>query len=209
MTIVDMVIIVITLLLAIKGFFNGIIKEVFGLIGIIGGIYLAGIYYHQAGMYINENLMTIPNKSAIDLVGFVGVFLLFWIFCIFLGFLIGKILKISALGFIDKLLGFLFGGLKFFLIISIIVASLYQIDFINKEINKFEKKSQLLPIMVELGDKIINFSPKKFDMQKMKENIEKRIQNETKEINISKLNINEINKTLKNVKIPLNNPKGD
>ena len=195
MTIIDMIIVGITLLLAIKGFFNGFIKEAFGLIGIIGGIYIAGLYYHQAGMYINSNLMTIPNKSAIDLVGFISVFFLFWIFCIFLGFLIGKILKISALGFIDKLLGFLFGGLKFFLIISIIVASIYQIEFIRKKMNEFEKKSVLLPIMLELGDKIINFSPKKFDMQKMKENIENKIKNETKNINISKLNLNDINKS--------------
>jgi len=195
MTIIDMIIVGITLLLAIKGFFNGFIKETFGLIGIIGGIYIAGLYYHQAGMYINSNLMTIPNKSAIDLVGFISVFFLFWIFCIFLGFLIGKILKISALGFIDKLLGFLFGGLKFFLIISIIIASIYQIEFIRKKMNEFEKKSVLLPIMLELGDKIINFSPKKFDMQKMKENIENKIKNETKNINISKLNFNDINKS--------------
>ena len=202
MTVIDMIIVAITLLLAIKGFFNGFIKEVFGLIGIIGGVYLAGIYYHKAGMYINYNLMTIPNKSAIDLVGFVSVFLLFWIFCIFLGFLLGKILKVSALGFIDKLFGFLFGGLKFFLIISIIVASLYQIEFIKKEINKYNKKSTLFPIMIELGDKIINFSPEKFDIQKMENNMEKRIKSGVKDINISKININEINKTLKNVKIP-------
>ncbi len=209
MTIIDMIIIGITLLLAIKGFFNGFIKETFGLIGIIGGIYIAGFYYHQVGMYINSNLLSIPNKSAIDLVGFVSVFLLFWIFCIFLGFLIGKILKISSLGFIDKFLGFLFGGLKFFLIISIIVASLYQVEFIKKDINKFEGKSILLPVMINVGEKIIHFSPEKFNMQKMKNSVEKHIQNGIKDINISKLNLNEINKTLKNVKIPLNNLKGD
>ncbi len=209
MTIIDMIIIAITLLLAVKGFFNGFVKEVFGLIGIIGGVYLAGFYYHQAGVYINENLMTIPNKSAIDLVGFVSVFLIFWIFCIFLGFLFGKILKISAMGFLDKLLGFFFGGVKFFLIISIIVSSLYKIDFIKKEMDKFEKKSVLLPVMLKVGEKVIHFSPEKLNIQNMKKNIEKRIQNETKDINISKLNLNEINKTLKNVKIPLNNLKGD
>ena len=209
MTIVDMVIVAITLLLAVKGFFNGFVKEFFGLVGIIGGVYLAGFYYHQAGMYIDSNLMTIPNKSAVDLIGFVSVFLGFWLFCIFLGFLFGKILKISAMGFLDKLLGFFFGGLKFFLIISIIVSSLYKIDVIKKEIDKFEKKSELLPVMIKVGEKVIHFSPEKFNIQKIGENIKKRIQNETKDINISKLNLNEINKTLKNVKIPLNNLKGD
>ena len=181
----------ITLLLAVKGFFNGIIKEVFGLIGIIGGIYLAGLYYHQVGVYINSNLMTIPNKSAIDLVGFVSIFLLFWIFCIFLGFLFGNILKLSALGFLDKILGFIFGGLKFFLIISILIAALYQIKFVKKGIDKFKDHSILFPVMLNIGDKIINLSPKDLDIKK----VEKKIKNSVKNINISKLNINDINKT--------------
>ena len=178
----DGLIIGITLLLAIKGFFNGFIKEVFGLIGIIGGVYLAGLYYHPAGVYINENLMRIPNKSAIDLVGFVSVFLLFWIFCIFIGFLIANILKISALGFIDKILGFIFGGLKFFLIITIIVAALYQIKFMQKGIDKLTKKSILFPIMLDIGDKIIKLSPEDIDVKKVTQEIKKGVKN----INISK-----------------------
>ena len=200
MSMFDAIVIAITLILAIKGFLNGFIKEVFGLIGIIGGIYFAGIYYHQAGMYINNNLLTIPNKSAIDLVGFISVFLLFWIFCIFLGFLFGKIFKISALGFIDKLFGFLFGGLKFFLIISIIVVSLYQIEFLKKEMNKFTKNSILFPYMLKIGEKIIHLSPKDFNVEKLKNNIENKIN----EVKIPKINLEDINKTLKNVKIPLN-----
>ena len=199
MNMYDAVILAVTLILAIKGFLNGCIKEVFGLIGIIGGIYFAGMYYHQAGIYINNNLLTIPNKSAIDLVGFINVFLFFWVFCIFLGFLLGKIFKISALGFIDKLFGFLFGGLKFFLMISIIVASLYHIEFLKKEISKFTQKSVLFPFMLEIGEKIIHLSPQNFDVEKIKNNIEKKI----KDAKIPEINLEDINKTFKNVKIPI------
>ena len=179
MTMVDIIIISITLLLAIKGFFNGFIKEIAGLIGIIGGLYLASVYYQKVGNYVNENLFTIPNHSAIDLVGFIFVFLGFWIFCVFVGFLFGKILKISALGIFDKLLGLVFAAAKFFILVSIIIALLHKVDFINEKIEKLEKKSELYPVMLKIGQKIININPKM------------------------------IKKSMKNVKIPLNNLKGD
>jgi len=157
----DGFIIGITLILAIKGFFNGVVKEITGLIGVIGGFFVASRYYHQAGEFINQNLITIPNKSSIDLVGFIGVFLLVWIFCIFLGFLFSNLLKVSALGFIDKILGFLVGGVKFFLIISIIIASLYKMEFLKDYINKLVKDSKVFPISVKIGDEIMKLSPKK------------------------------------------------
>jgi membrane protein required for colicin V production len=80
MNLLDGIIIAITLILAIKGYFNGVIKEVAGLIGIVGGLFLASKFYHQTGIYINDNLLTIPNKSAVNLVGFIVVFVGFWIF---------------------------------------------------------------------------------------------------------------------------------
>ena len=186
----DAFIVGITLILAIKGFFNGFIKEVAGLIGVIGGFYIASRYYEKVGEFINQNLLNIPNKSAIDLVGFIGIFLLFWGFCMFLGFLFSKILKVSSLGFMDRLFGFLFGGLKFFLIISIVVASLYRIEFLKDKMEEFIKNSQIFPILVLIGSEIM-----KFDESKLS-NIKEKVQTDIKN-------------NLKNVKIPINNLKGD
>jgi len=179
MNMFDAIIIAITLLLAIKGFFNGFLKEIAGLIGIIGGLYLAAIYYHQAGVYINNNLITIKNPSAIDLIGFISLFLGFWIFAVFVGFLFSKILKLSSLGIFDRILGLIFAAAKFFLLVSIIVALLYKVDFIKEKLHKIYFDSRLMPIMIKIGDKIININPK------------------------------EIKKTFKNVKIPHINLKGD
>ena len=156
MSIFDGIIIAITLILAIKGFFNGFIKEIAGLIGIIGGLILASKYYHVAGMYINNNLITIKNSSAIDLVGFICVFLGFWIIAVFIGFLLGKILKVSSLGFFDKLLGFFFAGAKFFILVSIIFTLLYKVEFLKEKIDSFTKHSLIFPYMLKIGDKIIN-----------------------------------------------------
>jgi len=194
----DGLILGITLILALKGFLNGVIKEIAGLVGIIGGFFLASRYYHQAGEFINTNLMTIPNKSAIDLVGFVGVFLLVWIFCIFLGFLFNNLIKVSALGFLDKLLGFIVGGLKFFLIVSIIVASLYHMEFLKKYIDKIVKDSVVFPISLEIGNDIMKLSPYKIDQ--LEDNIKQKIGENLK--NSIKLPENGDKNSLKNVTIP-------
>jgi len=194
MNMFDALIIAITLILAIKGFLNGVVKEIAGLVGIIGGFFIASRYYHQAGVYINDNLITIKNTSAIDLVGFISVFLLVWIFCIFLGFLFNHLLKLSALGFLDKFLGFLVGGLKFFLIISIIVASLYKIEFLKDYFAKFTKNSQIFPLMVKVGEEIMELSPKK--ISKIQENLTKNVKNQIEVPNKIDKNL------LKNVTIP-------
>ena len=169
MSMFDAIIIGITLILAIKGYFNGIIKELGGLIGIIGGLFLASKFYHQAGVYIDNNLLEIPNKSAIDLIGFISVFIGFWVLVVFIGFLISKILKASALGGLDRLLGFLFGGLKFFLLISVIVSLLWQVSFIKEDLEKFSKESIVMPILIKSGEKIINLTPS--DIKNLSKNV--------------------------------------
>ncbi len=156
----DAVIIGITLVLALKGFFNGFIKEIAGLIGIAGGLYLASKYNHQAGAYINEHLISIQNSSAIDLVGYVFVFISFWLFIIFIGFLFSKILKLSALGIFDRLLGFVFSGAKFFIIVSVIVVMLNKIEIFKEKTEKYTQNSITYPILLKVGEKIINLSPK-------------------------------------------------
>jgi len=169
MSLFDGIIIAVTLILAIKGFFNGIVKELAGLIGIVGGLFLASKFFHQTGVYINENLFHIPNKSAVDLVGFIVVFVGFWVLTVFLGFLLGKILKISALGVLDRILGFIFSGAKFFLLVSIIFAMLWQIAYIKEKLQNYTKNSVILPVLVQTGQKIINITPE--DLEKITKNV--------------------------------------
>ncbi|NPA87414.1 CvpA family protein [Caminibacter pacificus] len=169
MSIFDAVIIGITLILAIKGFFNGFIKEIAGLVGIVGGLILASKFYHQVGVYINQNLFAIPNKSAIDLVGFIAVFVGFWLFAVFVGFLLAKILKLSALGVFDRILGFVFSGAKFFVLIAVIIALLYQVKFVREKMHEYTQKSLVYPVLLKVGEKIINISPQ--DLEKVSKNV--------------------------------------
>jgi len=165
----DAIIIGITLILAIKGFFNGFVKEIAGLIGLVGGLFLAGKFYHQAGIYINDNLFIIKNGSAVDLVGFIAVFVGFWITSVFIGFIVNQIVKISALGIVDKIFGLIFAGAKFFLLISVIISLLYKVEFLKEKMDKYVKNSIVFPICVKTGEKIINISPK--DLENLSKNV--------------------------------------
>jgi len=169
MSLFDAIVLGITLILAIKGFFNGFIKEIAGLVGIIGGLMLASKFFHPVGIYINQHLFEIPNKSAQDLVGFVVVFVGFWLFAVFIGFVLSKVLKISALGTVDRALGFVFSGAKFFILIAVIVALLYQVKFIREKLDSYTQKSFVYPYLLSVGEKIINISPQ--DIEKVSKNV--------------------------------------
>ncbi len=156
----DVIVVSITLILAIKGFINGIIKELAGLIGIVLGVYLGSLYYSEAGAYINSSIFKIPNESAINAVGFIAVFVLVWLFVLLVGLLLSKILKIAQLGIVDRIGGVFFSAGKFFILVCVIVTMLMQINLFKEYFSKYEKTSFVFPVMLKIGDKLINLSPK-------------------------------------------------
>lgn len=81
-SIFDIVVIAITLLLGLKGLFRGFIKEVFGLIGIIGGIFIASRLATTVGEIIAP-VLALKNDSSIQLMGFIVGLIAFWLVQLF------------------------------------------------------------------------------------------------------------------------------
>jgi len=173
----DIISLALILILGIKGIINGFIKEAFGLIGIVGGIFLASRYAQNAGEIVQNNFYNFENKASLYLIGFISVLILFWLLCIFLGFIIAHLLKMSGLGALDKLAGFFVGSLKIFLVFSILAIALSNIAFIKSRTDKYMNKSFMYPIFIEVGRYIV-----KLDTSHI---IKKTIQ--IKDINSSKL----------------------
>ncbi|EKA9768430.1 CvpA family protein, partial [Campylobacter coli] len=130
-----------TLLLGLKGIVSGLIKEVFGLLGIIGGVFIASKYASQAAEFIQNTFYKIENQSLANFAGFLAILIIFWIICLVLGNFISKLVKLSGLGFLDRLGGFIFGGAKVFLIFAILVFCVARIDFLNDKLNQFAQNS--------------------------------------------------------------------
>lgn len=168
-SIFDIVVIAVTLLLGLKGLFRGFIKEVFGLIGIIGGIFVASRLATTVGEMIAP-VLALKNESSIQLMGFIVGLIGFWLLAYITGLLLSKVFSLSGLGIIDKLFGFIFGAFKVFLIFSIIIYAISQIETIKQKLDESIGNTITYPILVAGGSYII-----KLDKQVASNTIQKTV----------------------------------
>ncbi len=154
-SLLDIVSITLILFLGIKGFFRGFIKEVFGLIGIIGGIYVASRFAQSVGEYLDINFLHLTNKGSIYLIGFIATLILFWLLASFIGVLLGKLVEASGLNILDRILGFFAGAAKIFLIFSIIIHVISSIPVFKTSVKNIFEGSMMYPIFLEYGSKIV------------------------------------------------------
>lgn len=156
----DIIASVIILLLGLKGIINGFFKEVFGLVGIIGGLFVASRVGNEVGQYISDMFLKLDNTSAINFTGFLVTLAAFWLFMILIGGIFKKLSFMSGLGIIDRIFGFVFGAGKFFLIASVIAYATYNIKIAKTTIDESSMKdSVLFPILVKTGGFIMKIDP--------------------------------------------------
>jgi membrane protein required for colicin V production len=165
LTLFDMVILGITLVLALKGLMTGIIKQIFGIVGIIGAIFVASRMSKDIGDMISP-FLALENEATIKLIGFIVALIGFWFIVYLLGTVISKIFSASGLGLFDRIFGFIFGAAKIFLIFSVIVYASYQIDSFKKAIDNKTAGSIVMPHLLSVGSYII-----KIDTSKIADNI--------------------------------------
>ena len=163
----DAIVGAIIFILAIKGFLNGVIKELFGILGLIGGIFIASRMSDTAAQFIQENLFQTENQAILKLVGFIAILAVIWLAAIGLGELFSKLTNASGLGFFNRLLGFIVGGGKYFLIFALIITALSNITLIKDNMGKVVQGSVLYPHLKKAGSIIINLQPKDFKVDEV------------------------------------------
>lgn len=173
----DIVVGAIILLLGLKGILNGFFKELFGLIGIIGGVFVASRAGNSMGQMINDSLLHIQNQAAINFTGFLITLAVFWLAMIAIGFAFKKLSKISGLGPVDKIMGFVVGAGKFFLIIAVVAYAVYNIKVVRSNMQNTMNSSILLPVLVETGGFIM-----KLDTSNISKDINETITNKQEDI---------------------------
>ncbi len=156
----DIIVSIIILLLGLKGIINGFFKEFFGLIGIIGGIFIASRLGDSVGEFLSDLIFKFENNSAISFTGFLAVLVIFWLLMIVVGFIFKKLSSLSGLGAIDKILGFAFGVSKFFFIAAIIAHAAYSIKSVKSVLDDTSlQNSTVFPILVKTGSVIMKLDP--------------------------------------------------
>ena len=173
----DLTVGVLLVIFGIKGLFNGFIKEVFGLIGIIGGIFIASRFASQAGALIDEKIYHIDNRASVYFIGFLVILLLFWMASLLIGLIFTKLISLSGLGLLNRIFGFLVGSLKIFLLFSIVIFALRSIDIFKSNIDKRLDGSFIYPYLIKSGDYIVklNFN----NTNKMVKDIQKKMATES------------------------------
>jgi len=152
----DVTIAAIILILGIKGFMQGFIKEAFGLVGLVAGVYFASRLSDTAAQFIDVNFFHLENQSLLKLIGFLAILILIWLGATILGSIFSKLTSQSGLGFLNRLLGFVIGGGKYFLIFALIVTALSNVTLVKDNLEKYVQDSILYPYLTEAGSYLIN-----------------------------------------------------
>ncbi len=134
----------------IKGFFNGLIKEITGLLGLLIGVYIAINF--STYLYPNFTKVLAGNEKFIPIISFATLFIVSLMVIRLLGYFLDKITNFLALGFISKILGAIFGGLKIVVILSFILTIAGQYEFIEKNT---EKESVLIDPLKQISEIIV------------------------------------------------------
>lgn len=157
MNLIDSICLIILIYGSYKGFKNGIVGELLSFLGILLGIYLSKTYYP----IVDEYLATIFDSTN-QLISLISVILIFSVTIILtkiLSKVITKALNVMALGLLNKLIGSVFGLLKYLLILCIITFIFSQANdvFVFIETNKIEE-TQIFSKIQKINDYILNQS---------------------------------------------------
>lgn len=131
MTFLDIVIIVLLLWGAYKGWTSGFLKQLVSLIGFLVGLLVASFFYMSLGKYLAPKL-----GSALMLSDILAFIILWVIVPIFLGFLANgftRALKGMKLGIPNSVLGMVLGVLKFLILLSCVFNVMDKLGIVNKE----------------------------------------------------------------------------
>jgi len=119
MNTVDIILSLLLLYGLVRGFFRGLLTELASLIGIIAGIYGAVHFSHFLGEFLSDHIDW--QIQYINLVSFAITFVLILFLVSLVGKMLTKVAAFAALGIVNKLLGGIFGLMKFAFIASVII----------------------------------------------------------------------------------------
>ena len=155
----DLIVIILVLLMSIKGLMNGFLRELFGFLGLIGGIIVASRLAEPIAKYIDSSLFHLGSFATLKLIGFIAVLATIWATVSFLGTLFVGISKGHEHSTISRIFGFLTAGIKYFLIFALIVSALFRSPLMIDNMAKHISQSKLYPTLDEVGAELINMTP--------------------------------------------------
>lgn len=129
MSVLDIVLIAFILFGFVRGLMKGLFVEIASLVALVAGVYGAIHFSNYAATFIDENSQW--DEKTVNIVAFAATFLIIVLVIALAGKALTKLADFAALGIVNKLLGALFGALKWAIILSVI---LNVFDGMNRQI---------------------------------------------------------------------------
>ena len=152
MSSVDIIIIVILLWGAFRGWKSGFIKEVFSSLGIVVGLIVAILFYSEVGKYFTPAL---GSGSVVSFLSSVLAFIIIWVIVPIVLSVVANVLtrtvKDLHAGPLNSILGLTVGTLKYFVLISFVFSAMAYVGIISEE----KKNASLFyPYITILGNTV-------------------------------------------------------
>ena len=119
MAVIDIVLGALILFGLVRGFMKGLFVEVASLVALVAGVYGAIHFSNFASEFLHSKVDW--NEKTINIVAFAITFIVIILAIALAGKALTKLADFAALGIINKVLGGVFGGLKFALILSVVL----------------------------------------------------------------------------------------
>lgn len=156
MNYIDIIIGVVILFGFVRGIMRGLIIEIASIIGLVIGIYGAIHFSYIIGDYMGPKLDW--DKGYTDLTAFAITFVVIVVLVALLGKMLTKVASVAALGLVNRIMGGVFGVLKYVIIIGAMVVF---VDRTNKSFSLFNEdtieKSVLYNPVKEVGNTVFKW----------------------------------------------------
>ncbi len=148
MNIFDIIVVVILSFCLIRGFLIGMVRQISSIVGVLAGFF-AGIRYYPLLVGYLDGWIHTPGYR--DIAAFMILFCSIFILVILLAWVIHYLMKVSKIGWMDRVLGVIFGAAKAILVGAILLVALT--TFLPPDTGMVQQ-SRLAIFLAPVSDKI-------------------------------------------------------
>ena len=142
MSYLDIVIVLPIIYGIIRGVMRGVVMEVFAIAGIVLGIVVARLYAGDAATWLQQ--FSQWDINLLRPIASFTIFLVVAIICNLLARLLTKLFKLISLGWVNRLIGGIFGAAKWIIIVAIIITCVDMLDGVLHFIKPELKESSVI-----------------------------------------------------------------
>jgi membrane protein required for colicin V production len=157
----DIVFLIFLVLFGLKGFFNGLIREVSDFFGLVLGFTIGVLYYRDVGEFMHNYLPSIPPSICYGL-SFTLLVMVIWSISNLIGYLVERKLSLPGL-LIIKVLGIFVSILKYVVILAVIIA-VFMTMIPNKQVvNRYFGNSTFFQFERKIGEGLFKLRPEQLE----------------------------------------------